>query len=681
MKDISWWKLFWLYIIAVFTLEIIFATFFSLQHGIIEIFPYLYILPIILIARTHPRFAVYFTIVLGWIYLGLVFFFMPFEIRSFASSIAWFYIFVTIGVVISSLAESSRQETEFREMFDNSLAGIFTITMATKNFIRLNARTATLLGYTQKELEGTGFSRVWVNTKEMDAFFRQFHDQGRTDPAEVALQKKDGSKIFVLLTVSPAGTSRLVCSIIDISDKKKIQDNLIESELRYHMLFDSATDMIFIHEPDGTILNANQIASRQSGYSTDKLRTLRLEDLGLLPDGGLSAAQNTELQSKGYILFESLLMTKAGVPLPVEVSSKVIEYEGRPAVLSTLRDITRRRRAEIALRESEMRYMMVGDMVPFGVWACDEKGHFTYLSDTFLSLLGTTLDEVRSRGWMHLLPREDRDRTLADWNQCIQTGSFWDYEYRVVDKLKRTCIVLSRGAPHTDNSGKITSWVGIHLDITERKRYEERLEASLREKEVIIKEVHHRVKNNMQVISGFLELQTNYIDDPVAVEKLNECQRRVRTMALVHEKLYQAKNLGVINAGEYIRSLIADLMNSYPLATAVDVNVEIDDVNMNLDMAIPCGLIVNELVTNSLKYAFAGRPEGRLSLSLHHTEEHMFRLVVQDNGAGLPADFESRSRSSLGMQLVNVLVHQLGGTLKAEGSNGARFEIVFPEKF
>lgn len=328
-----------------------------------------------------------------------------------------------------------------------------------------------------------------------------------------------------------------------------------------------------------------------------------------------------------------------------------------------------------------MRYRIIGDLIPFGVWSCDAHGSYTHLSSSFLSLLGLTLEEVRNAGWFHRLPREDYDRTLADWKQCVTNGAFWDYEYRIIDRTGKPFIVLSRGAPHTDSTGKVTSWVGIHLDITDRKRYEERLESSLREKEVIIKEVHHRVKNNMQVISGFLELQSNYISDPVAIEKLGESQRRVRTMALVHEKLYQSKNLGVINAGEYIRSLVSDLMSSYTLSTPVDVSVNVDDVNMNLDMAIPCGLIINELVTNALKYAFTGRPSGKLSVALHRQPDHTFSLVVQDDGVGLPADFEARSRSSLGMQLVGVLVHQLGRTLTPASDKGARFAIVFPEKF
>jgi PAS domain S-box-containing protein len=681
MKDIPWWKLITLFIVAVLTVGIIIASIFSIRSGILEIFPYLFIIPIIIISRTHPRIAIYFTIVLGWVYIALIYLYTPFEIRAFASSIAWFYIFVTIGVVISSLVESSQQQVKFREMFDNSLAATFSFDVNTRTLVQSNLQTAAMLGYTAAELDGRDVLSLWSDERELRDIQEKISAGTKIGTVELALTKKDGGTIRVLMTASMAGSENIVCSAIDITDKNVMKDNLIESELRYHMLFDSATDAILIHDRAGKILIANQTAFRQSGYTVAKLQELSLPDLGILPGSGFSATQNLELQSKGQYLFESQLITKDGTPVPVEVSSKILEYGGRPAILSTIRDITERKRAQEALVESETRYRMIGDLVPFGVWACDADGNFTYLSESFLSVLGITLDECKKSGWMHLLPREDYDRTIADWRQCIQTGSFWDYEYRIIDKNGKVLIVLSRGAPHTDSEGNITSWVGIHLDITERKRYEARLEASLQEKEVIIKEVHHRVKNNMQVISGFLELQSNYIDDPVAVEKLQESQRRVRTMALVHEKLYQSKSLGAINAAEYIKSLITDLMNSYSFSSSVDTSVDVDNVNFNIDMAIPCGLIINELVTNSLKHAFRDRDKGKISLSLHHREDHTFSLIVQDDGVGLPPDFAVRSTASLGMQLVGVLVRQIGGEMKAESDQGSRFTIIFPEKF
>jgi two-component sensor histidine kinase len=135
---------------------------------------------------------------------------------------------------------------------------------------------------------------------------------------------------------------------------------------------------------------------------------------------------------------------------------------------------------------------------------------------------------------------------------------------------------------------------------------------------------------------------------------------------------------GLINAAEYIKSLVADLMDSYSLSTTVDVRV---DVNITLDMAIPCGLIINELVTNSLKHAFRNREKGKIFLFLHHREDHTFSLIVQDDGVGLPPDFEARRTATLGMQLLGVLVHQIGGEMKAESDQGSRFTIIFPEKF
>jgi len=223
--------------------------------------------------------------------------------------------------------------------------------------------------------------------------------------------------------------------------------------------------------------------------------------------------------------------------------------------------------------------------------------------------------------------------------------------------------------------------VSLEKEVAERKRTEEALRTALAEKEVLLREIHHRVKNNMQVISGFLQLQSQYIEDQDSVEKLEECQNRVKTMALVHEKLYQTKYLGYINAREYIESLISDLMNSYVLDTHISMNIDIENVNINLDTAIPCGLILNELITNSIKYAFRDRESGSISVGLHLSQDHFFTLDVRDDGMGLPKNLDIANASTLGLQLVAVLVRQLGGEMHVEGNSGARFYITFPEKF
>jgi two-component sensor histidine kinase len=152
-------------------------------------------------------------------------------------------------------------------------------------------------------------------------------------------------------------------------------------------------------------------------------------------------------------------------------------------------------------------------------------------------------------------------------------------------------------------------------------------------------------------------------------------------MALVHERLYQSRSLEFIDAADYIRSLVADLLNSSTLTTAVATEVEVDHINISLDMAIPMGLIINELVTNSLKHAFAGRTQGKITVNLHLGDDHRVLMTVSDDGIGLPADYSARSATTLGTQLVKVLVGQLGGEITVDSSNGAKFIISFPEKF
>ena len=681
MKKISWSKLFWAYMIVLFTSEIIVVTFFSLSSGILEVFPYLYILPIILLARLHPRFAIYFTIVLGWIYLGLVYFYGPHDIRLFATSVAWFYIFVTIGVVISSMADSLKQDKIFREIFTNSQAGIFTFDLETGRIKEINKRAAQMFGYEPDELRTTLISKIWPDAQEREGFISRLKAEHQITDIEVVFSRKDEKSLWALFTASIGTESLVICSALDITERKRMKDVIDESEIRYRTLFDSASDAIFIHDLDGRIFEANQIACDRLGYTREEIVTLNLKDLDDSAYIGMQDNLIKNLHEPVTTIFESVHLGKDGRLTPVEVSSRSIQYRGGQSIMSMVRDITERKQAEVAVRESEKRYRMVGELIPYGVWMCDAQGSFTFLSVSFLDLLGLTLPECGEFGWVQRLPQVDRERTISDWRQCVQTGCIWDYEYRIIDRAGKEHFILSRGSPLYDERERVISWVGIHLDITERRRYENRLEASLREKEVIIKEVHHRVKNNMQVISGFLQLQSNYISDPVAIEKLNESQRRVKTMALVHEKLYQSKSLEFINTSDYIKSLVSDLMDSYAINPEVDVQVNVDNVSVNLDTAIPCGLIINELMTNCLKYAFKGRTTGNISLDLHLGADHKFTLIVADDGAGLPVDYDARSTATLGTQLVQVLVRQLGGEMKVTSENGARFEIVFPEKF
>jgi len=216
-------------------------------------------------------------------------------------------------------------------------------------------------------------------------------------------------------------------------------------------------------------------------------------------------------------------------------------------------------------------------------------------------------------------------------------------------------------------------------EISERKRAEETTKASLAEKEVLLKEIHHRVKNNLQVISSLLYLQSKRIGDPETLDMFQDSQHRVRSMALVHERLYQTEDLAQVNAAEYIQTLASYLFRSYQVRTGqIRLEVNVGDVALGIDTAVPCGLLINELVSNSLKHAFPNGREGMIFVDLNLTSDGNYLLAVSDDGVGLPDDSDPADNKSLGLQLVNALVGQLEGTIDLDTSKGTRFEILFP---
>ncbi len=226
-------------------------------------------------------------------------------------------------------------------------------------------------------------------------------------------------------------------------------------------------------------------------------------------------------------------------------------------------------------------------------------------------------------------------------------------------------------------AGKITGVAVFSRDITEQKRNEEEILKSLKEKDVLLKEVHHRVKNNLQVISSILNLQTAYLKDKGTINILKECQNRIKTMAFIHESLYQNKDFSQINFSEYIVTLVKNLFYSFETdRQKIRANFDVDEIHLSLDTSIPCGLIVNELVSNALKYAFSEGGEGAVFVQLKKDGEKI-KMVISDNGVGMPKHIDYKNTETLGLQLVSTLVEQISGNIRMKRNKGTIFEIIF----
>lgn len=231
--------------------------------------------------------------------------------------------------------------------------------------------------------------------------------------------------------------------------------------------------------------------------------------------------------------------------------------------------------------------------------------------------------------------------------------------------------------PIFNTEGNITEISLVIHDITEKKKAEKEIIESLKEKEVLLKEIHHRVKNNLQVISSILNLQSSFVKDKKTLEILEESRNRIRSMAIIHENLYQTTNFSSIDFSSYLQNLCSNLISSYHLYRGtVQLHTELQGVELVLDQAIPCGLLVNELITNSLKYAFPGGRSGEISVQLSE-KSGLVNLKIGDDGIGMPEDYDILNSDTLGLQLVSTLVEQLDGEIKVDNSKGIKYLITF----
>jgi PAS domain S-box-containing protein len=344
------------------------------------------------------------------------------------------------------------------------------------------------------------------------------------------------------------------------------------------------------------------------------------------------------------------------------------------------RDITDRKVAEDELQLSEERYRIVAEQTGQLVYDYNIPTGRIQWSGAFASVIGYSAQEFQCftiREWKELIHPADRERAVKELDRAIRDCSRYQIEYRFRHKDDTYVNVFDNGLFLKDERGQAVRMLGTMTNVTERKRAEAQIAASLKEKEVLLKEIHHRVKNNLQVISSLLNLQAVGVKDERILELLRESQNRIRSMALIHERLYQSENLARINFGEYLRSLVGFLARSYNIPQ-VEVEIHVKSISLPVNTAIPCGLIVNELVSNALKYAFPGGMPGQIDVSLTLMKETYAVLTVADNGVGFPRDLDFRSTKTLGLQLINTLTLQINGTIGLIRDRGTTFSITFP---
>ncbi len=336
-------------------------------------------------------------------------------------------------------------------------------------------------------------------------------------------------------------------------------------------------------------------------------------------------------------------------------------------------------KSEQDLEHSEKNYRSIFENTGTAMIIVDEDMTISLVNKTFQNILKQKKNEIEGEtNWINILTPEDRTNVENIHKTHKQDNSFSinpkTYEVKIPIKGEDKDFF----ATFDYIPGTKKSLISL-IDITDRKKAEELLKTSLKEKELLLREIHHRVKNSLQLISSLLSLQASEIEDEEIVERYKESENRIQTIALIHESLYKSTDISNINFKNYIELLIEDIINSYDVDTNhVKTSLEIGNYNLSIETAIPLGLIINELVSNSLKHAFKEQENGEIKIILDRTTDK-YSLTVKDNGIGLSQDFNLENTSSLGLLLVTSLVHQLEGKIQVKVEGGTIVIIEFKE--
>jgi len=475
----------------------------------------------------------------------------------------------------------------------------------------------------------------------------------------------------------------------DVTERRQAEHALHESEERFRFLAENASDLIvhlsIKHESQAEVTYISPSCTNILGYSKDELKSMRLMDL-VHPDDLTQfyqayAAFIKEEEPPPPLLYRN--KHKSGNYIWLETLVKPICDETGTVVCAVMasRDVTERKVAEMAIQASEERYRQAIQNSPNPIFSIDQEGQLHTWNSACEVTFGFPPNEILNQNWTSLLAKQEQKNFLFQKVENIfQSEKEIDqteitYHNKRDQELCMVCLLY----PLKNLSGKVEFCVFANTDISDRIKYERKLKASLEERETLLKEVHHRVKNNLQVISSLLHLQKTKLQDEQAIQIFIDSQNRIHSMALIHQHLYQSDDLNNVDFAAYIDRLLLQLEITYG-NHSVEFKTNVENIKLSLDYAIPCGLLINEIIANSLKHAFHSIDcPGKICIEMFHVKpENNLKICIADNGSGFSESITFENAQTLGFKLIRSFVTQLNGTVDVCGSQGTQFNIAIP---
>ncbi len=597
-------------------------------------------------------------------------------------------------------------EARYRESIEFAVDGILRGS-PTGHIIDANSQMLKLAGRPRAQLLGQRID-VLFSPAQLTAKPLRFDllNEGQILINERNLLRPDGTirPIEMHSKRMPDGTYQTI--VRDITERRVAESSLRESEEKFSKVFHDAPVWIAITDLEtAQYLDVNEAVLNAAGFAREEVLGHTAAGIGWITAEDRTRLKQAILAQGRIASLEMNFRTKDGRFLQGLVSGESIVLGGRSCLLTVTIDITERKRAEEALHESEQHHRLLIQHLHAGVVVHAPDTRILLANEQASVLLGLTIDQMLGKSaidpaWCFLhedgspMPLNEypvnRVRSALEPVRNLALGIHHPGTSRPV-------WVLINGFPDLDAKGQLRQIVVTFVDITQRKRAEESLRQSLHEKEALLKEVHHRVKNNLQIISSLLRLQAGQIDHPATSAVLHDMQGRIRSMALLHETLYRSGNLAQVDLADYLQTVCTQSLRAAarrPGTAAIRLEFDLAPVLLDATRAVPCGLLVNELVSNCLKHAFPDEREGTVQVSLQPVPPAplpvggtglqtrdippaALRLCVSDDGAGLPPGFDLTKLNSLGLQLVSDLTRQLQGTLEISTGPGTRISVLF----
>ena len=495
---------------------------------------------------------------------------------------------------------------------------------------------------------------------------------GKMEKVEYGLDVPAGHCYFEARII-PFTENEAISLTRDITEKKKAEKALEESEEKYRLLVEKAHDGIEIAQDD-LIIFCNQQFADMLGYTVKELKNISFLDI-YTEEGTRQLYERQKLRSAGEFVpnhYTTTFKKKDGTVIDVNVNYDITEYRNRPATFAIIRDITEKKKAQKALWESERTYLGLIDGMMDTVWVINLDGNLIDVNKTAETLLGYTKEELLEIGLSGIdssLKKEDIIKLIKSMPEDkVQI-------FETVHKAKDGAMIPVEICSSIITYKGEKAILSIARNITERKKNEDKIKSLLKEKELLLKETHHRIKNNMGTIKSLLSLQAKLQDNPGVQKTLYDAAARLQSMAVLYDKLYRSHGFHELNVRDFLPSLVSEIKNIYAHGGRVYTTVDAEDIILDSKMLSSLGIILNECITNSMKHAFHSIENPEISIKIYKTKSGI-KLIYQDNGPGMESTKKSNN-STFGFQLLSMMISQINGTMEIESKNGMKFTFEF----